>query len=168
MMGKDNDPVQIYRNKVRVRVSGILVENNKILMVNHKGLSPNNMFWSPPGGGIEYSENAEKSLHREFKEETGLKVQVGHFLFVNEVILNNLHAIEIFFEVSRISGEIMTGTDPEQTPDNQIIKNVVFLSLEDIRKVPEKSIHNCFHNLRKIHEIFNIRGYSYFSGVQKK
>ncbi len=162
------DPIQIYRNKVRVRVSGILVENNKVLLVNHRGLSTNNSFWSPPGGGVEFDENAEKSLLREFIEETGLKIKLGSFLFVNEVNRNKLHAVELFFEVFRIGGEVLTGMDPEQSSTNQIIENVEFLSLEDIRKMPEESVHNCFHNLRTIDEIFNIRRYSYFSGVHGK
>ena len=160
----DSNPVQIYMNKVRVRVSGILIENDKILLVNHSGLTPNSIFWSPPGGGIEFGENSKDALKREFMEETGLEVKVGDFLFINEVKTNNLHAIELFFEVKKLSGNIVIGKDPEHEL-NQLIINVEFLSLDQLHKLPKSSFHYSLQNLRKICDIFDSAGYSLFSST---
>ena len=42
--------VENFGNKLRVRVCGICIENNKILMVNHHSLNKGDDFWGPPGG----------------------------------------------------------------------------------------------------------------------
>lgn len=158
------NPVQIYMNKVRVRVSGILIENDKILLVNHSGLTQNFIFWNPPGGGIEFGENAKGALKREFIEETGLEVHVGDFLFINEVTTIDLHAIELFFEVTKLGGKLVVGKDPEHQK-NQLIKNVDFLSLDQLHNLPKSSVHNSLQNLRKISDIFDSAGYSWFSSA---
>ena len=139
-----------------------MIENNEILLVNHSGLTPNSVFWNPPGGGLEFKENAKEALVREFKEETLLDVQVENFLFVNEFTSTDFHAIELFFEVSRIGGELGLGGDPEHR-QNQLLKNVAFFSLEEIRKLPKSSVHSTLHDLRKINDIFDSAGYSWFS-----
>ena len=86
--------VDIFGNKLRVRVCGIFIQDDKILLVNHKGLTQTGNFWAPPGGGIHFGEPARESLAREFLEETGLKIKVGKFLFINEYISKPLHTIE--------------------------------------------------------------------------
>jgi len=167
-MSEEKDVVQQYQNKIRIRVSGILLVKDQLLLVNHRGLSDNNIFWSPPGGGMEFGQNSKQTLEREFIEETGLKIRVGSFLFVNEVIINNLHAVELFFEVFKESGEIVPGEDPESSQKDQIIKNVAYLSLEEIHKLPQASIHNSLQNLQNISDIFKMKRYTYFSGIRNK
>ncbi len=48
------------------------------------GLGPEGYIWSPPGGGVEFKENVEKALIREFREETHTTIAIDEFLFVNE------------------------------------------------------------------------------------
>ena len=56
--------------RLRVRACGLYIEGDSILLANHKGLNRENMFWSPPGGGVEFGESAEEAVLREFHEET--------------------------------------------------------------------------------------------------
>ena len=105
--------VEHFGNRLRVRVCGICIEDQKVLLINHHSLNQNGDFWSPPGGGMDYSENAEECLKREFQEETGVEIEIEKFLFVHEYLSPPLHAIELFFLVKRISGEIELGYDPE-------------------------------------------------------
>jgi 8-oxo-dGTP diphosphatase len=158
------DLAQSYRNKTRVRVVGILIESNKLLLVNHRGLTSNHIFWNPPGGAVLVGESSASALAREFLEETGLIVQIERFLFVNEVITNNLHAIELFFQVSRTSGSLITGTDPEHGSKNQLIQNVAFLSSEEIKNLPNEAKHNALHNLQRIDNLLNSDVFTTFNG----
>ena len=76
----------IYGNKIRVRVCGVLTFEDKILMVNHSGLNSENIFWNFPGGGVETGESLKDALKREFKEETDIEITVENMLFLNQII----------------------------------------------------------------------------------
>ena len=61
-------------NKFNVRVYGIWIKNEKILL-SHENIDGLKMI-KFPGGGIEFGEGALDCLKREFKEE--LDVEIGH------------------------------------------------------------------------------------------
>lgn len=67
---------------IRYGVYGILVENNKVLMV--KTQSGPLSIWNFPGGGIDASENEEQALVRECCEEIGAAVTVHECLYAPE------------------------------------------------------------------------------------
>ena len=90
---------------------------------------------------MEYGESAVETLEREFREETGLQVAVGALLFVTEFRRGALHALEMFFEVSVIGGELKTGSDPELTAT---IQDVRLLSTQDIDALPPEAKHGAF------------------------
>jgi 8-oxo-dGTP diphosphatase len=119
-----------YGNHLRVRVCGICVQNNKILLINHLGLNDSNEFWSPPGGGLEFGETIAECLKREFLEETNTVISVGNLLKVREFINLPLHAIELYYEVKIEAGKVKKGFDPEM--DLQIIKDIQWFSFEEI------------------------------------
>lgn len=94
----------------------------------------------PPGGGLEFGETLEETLKREFLEETGLLVKVRNLIHVNEMIKEQFHAIEFFYKVEYLSGELQTGTDPELSDSSQIIKEVAFKNkseLKSLKVVPD-------------------------------
>jgi ADP-ribose pyrophosphatase YjhB (NUDIX family) len=148
-----------FGNRVRVRVCGICIWEDTILLVNHKGLGTADNFWSPPGGGLQLGESSAQTLAREFREETGLLVEPGKFLFVNEFIGLPLHAIELFFEVRIIGGTLATGTDPEVK--EQIIKEVKFMPFDEILQKPHFQVHALFRYCRNTEELRNLNGYLY-------
>jgi len=64
--------------KFNIRVYGLLIENQKALVVDEivKGWKINKF----PGGGLELGEGPKDCLIREFKEESGLEVSIlSHF-----------------------------------------------------------------------------------------
>jgi ADP-ribose pyrophosphatase YjhB (NUDIX family) len=57
----------LSNKKIRIRVAGLVVEENKILLIAHK--KGNEIYWLLPGGGVEYQESLDEALKREFFEE---------------------------------------------------------------------------------------------------
>lgn len=148
----------IFSHKVRVRSCGILIENNKILLVKHNHIGPKDFFWIPPGGGVEFSSTLENTMIREFKEETNLDVIIDQLLFTTEHIDNNFHAIEFFFSVKKIGGNEKLGIDPELSPDKQILSELKWMSLDDIHRLDPLTIHHSLHNLQNINDVLKKNG----------
>lgn len=153
-----NSIINLYGNRQRVRACGICIKAEEILLINHKSVTESD-FWAPPGGGISFGEKAEDSLAREFKEETGLSVIVGQFLFACEFIQPPLHAIELFFEISAFEGELKMGIDPEMADNDQIIQDARFVSVAEIKTMKTNSLHGLFRLASKPSEILGLRGY---------
>lgn len=150
---------KFYGNRVRMRVCGICMDpTDSILMVNHKMLA-NTAFWAPPGGGIDFGMNATETLIKEFREETGLRVKPGRFLFACELVKTPLHAIELFFEVVVEGGKLVKGSDPELDPARQIIEDVRFLSFDEIMKLPAEAKHGVFNTVRSLDDFRQVSGY---------
>ncbi len=60
---------------LRVRVSGALVREGRLLLIEHTKSS--DVYYLLPGGGAEMTEDLKTSLRREFLEELGMDVNVG-------------------------------------------------------------------------------------------
>lgn len=153
---------KLYGKNIRLRVCGLYIENNTLLMVKHKGLGKKRELWIPPGGGVEYGSTIEKNLKREFLEETGLIVKVDDFLFVYEYRNILLHSIELFFKVTKISGEIKKGFDPEYTLENQIIESVQMMPFSEIDMIDKSKLHGIFFQCKKASDVVNQRGFFIF------
>ncbi|MBB3840676.1 ADP-ribose pyrophosphatase YjhB (NUDIX family) [Runella defluvii] len=150
---------RLYGNRLRIRVCGVCIQHNKILMLSHRGIGNTDVFWCPPGGGIQFEESTLEALQREFVEETGLEVEVGNLLFVNEFMQPPLHALELFFEVKVVGGQQHLGSDPEMTDANQIIQEMKWMSIEDIKKYPANEVHAMFKYCDSLEAIYDLKGY---------
>lgn len=144
----------VYGNRLRVRVCGLYWRDDRLLMVRHKGLS-NGDFWAPPGGGLEFGESAADCLQKEFREETGLQVTTGRFLFGCEFIQNPLHAIELYFEVTGTGGLLKKGDDPELP----IIEEVRFMTTTEIAALPAESRHGIFRLVSSANQLKTLTGF---------
>jgi 8-oxo-dGTP diphosphatase len=122
-------------------------------------------IWSPPGGGLEFGESAEEALIREFKEETGLTVDIDRFLFVNEYLDDRFHAIELFFDVKMLSGEVYLGTDPEVPWEEQILTEYKFFSFSELNDVHKGQKHNIFSQCNSLNELRSLRGFYNFINI---
>ncbi|MGR9634483.1 NUDIX hydrolase [Bacillus cereus] len=96
-------------------VYGICIENN-IVIDKIKG--PYRNRYDLPGGSLEEGESLLAGLHREMKEETGLKVKVVNqigtvdFQFPSKFKeYTHVHHIAVFYVVERCEGEFKV---PEQ------------------------------------------------------
>ncbi len=156
----------LYGNRVRVRVCGICVQEDKILLIHHKGVGEKGSLWAPPGGGLDFGESAEQTLIREYKEETGLEIAVKEFLFVNEYFAAPLHAVELFFRIEITGGILAKGSDPEMRSNRQIIQELRYWSMEEIALQEPLFFHSVLVTRKTIGELLHPAGF--FSNAKPK
>jgi len=150
-----------FGNRLRTRVNGLLIQDDKLLMIKHR-MGENSHFWNVPGGGMNYGQNARDNLRREFLEETGLRIEVGPYLFVHELLAPPLHAVELFFEVSQVGGELLLGKDPELGDEQQLIEEIRFLNLDEIKTIPASEKHAVFRGINSLNDVRIWKGYFNF------
>lgn len=139
----------IYGNRTRTRVCGILENGGRYLVLNHKKLNDENIFWNFPGGGVEEGESITNALKREFKEETNLDISVGKFCFINQVIAQQLHAIELYFSVKSENFEAKIGQDPEF----DIISDLKWMTFDEFLNLPFHQKPTIFSNIKFINDL---------------
>ena len=95
------------KGPIKLGASGILFKDGQFLL--GKRASNDDQLpgqWCTPGGGVEYGETVNAAIVREFKEETGLTVEVvPGFLNIQEM----KHAVIIFKQVRLVSGDLTIG-----------------------------------------------------------
>ena len=106
-----------------VRITGVLIENNKLLLVQQKLSEKRN--WSLPGGKLERGETLSQGLIREMKEETGLDVEIERMLYLCDVAASSNSILHITFLLKRTGGEI-------ELPTNEFDENPI----HDVKFVP--------------------------------
>lgn len=123
----------IYKNRTRIRVNGLLIEDDAILLAQIKSPVTNQLIWMPPGGGLQLSEEIAACLRREFEEETGLHITRGPLIAINELVKPPFHAVELYFKVQKSGGELTLGGDPEHADDEQLIKDLRWIPLDELK-----------------------------------
>ena len=112
----------------------ILDEDKRVLMLKqrHEGRD----IWMVPGGSIEEGEDAAQAAVREVKEETGLDVDIRALLWhVQEVSEKRGQRFVNFFLAELKGGSLALGTDPERKEGEQVLREVRFMSREEIKGI---------------------------------
>jgi len=97
--------------RVRVRVSGLLIEHDALLLIAHK--KRGKVYWLLPGGGMNYGESMTRALEREFREELGVTVNVHDPMFIGDSIdpRGRRHILNVTFRCTYREGEYLLGRD---------------------------------------------------------
>lgn len=110
----------------------ILDDKNRVLMVcqHHEDRD----IWMVPGGGIEDGEDTLHAGIRELLEETGLEIEMGPLLWhVEEVSESRGQRFVNFFMGRLVGGDMHLGMDPEFDAMHQVLKDVKFMTKEELQ-----------------------------------
>lgn len=120
--------------KIMARVRGVIIHENKLLVVKH---APESNFTALPGGHLEFKENIKECLSRELIEELGIKPEIGRLLYVNNFVENDSQSIEFFFEINN-SHEYLNLENLERTHAHEISEIKWVKSTDDISIRPKE------------------------------
>jgi ADP-ribose pyrophosphatase YjhB (NUDIX family) len=98
-----------------------LLKNNELLLA--KRIGSYEEMWCIPCGHVEYDEDVRVVAKREFKEETGLDVDIGSVFAVHSNFHNpEKQTVGIWFRGTYIGGKLEAGSDVSEVrffpPDN--------------------------------------------------
>lgn len=122
-----------FSGSVRVRVCGIVVWNNRVLMVHLNAPTRPEPFWTVPGGGLHFGESLFEAASREILEETGIEASAERLLAVNEFLEPPWHAVEFYMACRFVGGSVQTGHDPEFPKEKQMILNAAWVGLVELQ-----------------------------------
>ncbi len=86
----------------------LLAPTGRVLLLRHRG--PRAPFWATPGGGLERGESFEQAARRELREETGLDLAPGAWIWEDRFDLQGTARIQLErFFLARAPGEDLPG-----------------------------------------------------------
>jgi len=97
----------------RVRCTGLLIENDSLLLMRYADPDVGDI-WQYPDGGLEPGETITEGVRREMREETGLIVRVDRLGYILQLFTEDAHGLILYFMVAQTGGEL--GVDAEREP----------------------------------------------------
>lgn len=91
----------------------VAVHDGHVLLAHHRH-GDGRDFWCFPGGHVEEGEGFVEAAVREIEEETGLRVQLLHVVYVQDFLdPPRDDAAEIFFRARVVGGELAPTLEPD-------------------------------------------------------
>jgi len=113
----------------RISAGGIVVNENKVLLVHH--FQENKFdFWVLPGGGVEGAEGFMKAAEREVFEETNLVVKAEKIAYVQDFFDEGHYVCKFWVYCQLISGCV--GLNNKEDSEN-FLENIGFFSQDEIQ-----------------------------------
>ena len=133
----------------RIRAAALMCDGERLLLVEHRSRITGNLWWIPPGGGVE---PADASIFdcaaREVFEETGLSVSFSRIAYVREFLEapRGIRHLELFLLATGWSGDVSLAQLPAAGPDEDIVLQAAWLTREDLqnRKVYPAELYDQF------------------------
>ncbi len=104
--------------KQRIAAGAFIVDDDRILLVNHRREGRYD-FWVPPDGGVVGTETLEEAAAREVREETGLDVEIDRLLYIEEFWQPTQREVKFWF-TGRLQGGRLT-TEAEEAVREHIV-----------------------------------------------
>ncbi len=96
---------------MRIRVSGLIVREGQVALVEFRDANKG-VHYDLPGGGLEPHETLHEGVRRECREEIGCEVEVGRLLLVTEYFpsrdggtYSDQPTLDLIFECALLAGQ---------------------------------------------------------------
>ena len=127
---------------MRVRVSAVFEREGEILCMKY--VYGGKEVFSLPGGGVDQDTPLQKAIVDEWREELGVKLEVGDMILVGEAPATKRHpqTLHIVFEALEIRGI------PKIRPDSTHSLDIAWVPIEKLPKTPlypdvGKQLYDC-------------------------
>lgn len=128
----------IEENHSRIRVGGVIIKDDKILLMER--IKPNTEYFVLPGGGMEVGEDVETALKREIKEELNFDILKWQPFITLENEFQEAYGgrhggnqREIYFLIEDYIGEMKVGGPEREKMNDQNIYQPVWMDLSKIK-----------------------------------
>jgi len=113
----------------RVRVAALMLLDDKVVVVRHRASF--SAYHLLPGGGVNYRETLEEAVVREVVEETGLHVEVGRPVLINDTVdpCGTRHVVNITFLATVVGGQVT------ETPEDPSVEAVEFFDIASLAQL---------------------------------
>ena len=97
-----------------IAARALVLHEDRLLVVNAWPGARSDL-WCAPGGGVHVGTSLHENLIREVHEETGIRIDVGPAVLINEFHdpASGFHQIEVFFRCTALSTIPAEWIDPE-------------------------------------------------------
>jgi ADP-ribose pyrophosphatase YjhB (NUDIX family) len=94
------------------RYQGLIVQEDRVLLIKHRLHATGETYWVIPGGGREDGESEAACVRREMKEETNLDVAIDRLLF-DEPSRDDVYVRWKSYLCRPVAGAAAPGYEPE-------------------------------------------------------
>jgi 8-oxo-dGTP diphosphatase len=140
-----------------ISAAALIVQNDRVLLVNHRETGKYD-FWVPPGGSLSGSESILDCARRETLEETGLTVELGQILYIQEFWQPGYHFCKFFILCTAFSGNL---TLANREPGETFLVDVRFFpqeALQDLTVFPTVLKDSFWQEIRIKHPVTRYLG----------
>lgn len=145
--------------KFKFRVSGIIMENNKVLLEKYDENS-----FCLPGGYVNMGESSEEAILRELKEEIKFDFVLDEFLGIAENFFTNFkgdktHGIDFYYKVSFKNKNDINNINYKYIEDDHghtVNHDLKWFNKEELKKInlrPSKIKTAILNNVKNFHYI---------------
>ena len=116
------------------RYQGLIIQDDKILLIQHSPISTGLSYWVIPGGGLDGSETEAECVKREMREETNLEVKVVKLLIDEPAHPDGIYKWRKSYLCIPVGGVASPGYEPEpEAAASYSISAVRWFDLKDER-----------------------------------
>jgi ADP-ribose pyrophosphatase YjhB (NUDIX family) len=111
-----------------ISAAALIVDQGRLLLVNHREAGRYD-FWLPPGGRLVGDESILDCARRETWDVTGLDIEAGHILYIQEFSEPSYHFVKFFLLGTIVGGTL--GLD-NRDPDEDFLVAARFFAPEEL------------------------------------
>lgn len=115
------------KQSIKTSVVACIIDEHKRVLLTRRCIEPFCGQWVMPGGKVDHGEPLLEALHREVREEVGLKVHIDGLLDVYEHVAlgdNNDHYVILYYRAHPLTVELLLNnqevTEADWVPANRL------------------------------------------------